>query len=208
MEQKAQTKEQVIGQLMNKKAQLIAQRDAEVQRLNKLAPEAKTGAKYELMPNLNAQQLETGKPIIAMQNLMKKSVLDGAVQAGIIRKIASAKVDNKQYELFNKLTTEIKQISKQILDAELGTAPKKAGSGGIRQPVTDDTIKAKNKKWFESLNGKKVAQYQITYDPAKGTLNSKFNNSPQRYPDMVEKAMVKAGIAADRHNVLVHLRSA
>ena len=208
METTAQTKEQVIAQLMTKKSQLIKQRDVEVVRLNKLAPIAKIGTKYELMPKLTDDQLATGKPIIAMQNLLKKSVIDGAVKAGIIRKIASAKVDNKEYELFNKLTTEIKGIAKQILDAELGTAPKKSSGGGIRNPVTDDTIKAKNKKWFDSLNAKKVAQYQITYDPKNGTLNSKVNNSPQRYPDMVEKALVKSGVATSRHDVLVHLRAA
>jgi len=207
MEQKAQTKEQVIAQLETKKAQLIKERNAEFERLKKLAPVAKTGAKYELMPNLNDDQLATAKPIVAMQTLLKSSVIKGAVDAKLIRKIASAKVDNAQYQKFNQLTTEIKQIAKQILDAELGEKLK-TSSGGNRAPVNDDTIKAKNEKWFKSLNPKKVAQYGITYNPQNGTLNSKVNNSPQRYPDMVEKALVKSGVAINRHEVLVHLRSA
>lgn len=208
MEGKAQTKKEVIASLETKKAQLIKERDAEAERLKTIAPAPKQGTKYELMPNLTKTQLETANPIVNMQTLMKKSVIDEAVKAGLIRKIAAQKVDNKEYEKFNGLTTAIKQIAKQILDAELDTGVKKPGSGAPRNPVTDETIKAKNKKWFESLNGKKVAQYQITYDPAKGTLNSKYNNSPQRYPDMVEKALVKNGVAPNRHEVLVHLRSA
>lgn len=193
---KSKTSSEVIAELMTKKTALIKQRDAEIVRLNGLAPLVKQGVKYELMPGLTAEQLKTAQPIIAMQSLLKTSVIKGAVDGKFIRKIVS-KVDNKEYEHFNKLTTDIKQIAKDILSAELGTVVRKS-NGGTHNPVTDDTIKAKNQKWFKSLNPKKVAQYQITYDPARGTLNSKFNNSPQRYPDMIEKAMVKEKVAPDR----------
>lgn len=211
MEAKVKTQSEVISELNGKLSTAIKAREAEIVRINALPQSAKGTAKYELMPGLTAEQLQTATPIINLQNMMKSSVLSGAVEAKLIRKVATAKVDNAEYAKYNALTTEIKAIAKQLQEVYLNNKPKKAGrtGSGTSEPITPEVRAKRIKAFFDAIPEGNRTKYGIELiapdNPAKTTLKSVWGNSP--YGIEIQRKMVSKGVAKTTTEALGVLRA-